>query len=75
MHGGKGEVHKGFWWGNLRKRDHFEDLGINVRILKWIFKKCDGAVNWINPVQDRDRWWALVNVVMNLVFHKTWEIY
>jgi hypothetical protein len=20
-----GDVHVGFWWGNLRERDHFED--------------------------------------------------
>jgi hypothetical protein len=30
----------GFWWENLRKRDHFEDLGLDGRmILKWIFNK------------------------------------
>jgi hypothetical protein len=30
----------GFWWGNLRGRNHFEDLGLDGRIiLKWIFKK------------------------------------
>jgi hypothetical protein len=23
-------------------------------------------VDWIHLVQDRDRWWALVNTVMNL---------
>ena len=26
---------------------------------------CDG-MDWINPAQDRDTWWALVNAVMNL---------
>jgi hypothetical protein len=35
-----GEVHTGFWWRDLRERDHLEDLGVDGRIiLKWIFKK------------------------------------
>jgi hypothetical protein len=25
-----------------------------------------GAMEWIGVAQDRDRWWALVNAVMNL---------
>ena len=25
-----------------------------------------GGMDWIELAQDRDRWWALVNVVMNL---------
>jgi hypothetical protein len=38
-----GEVLTGFWWGDLRERDHVEDLGVDERIiLKWIFKKWDG---------------------------------
>jgi len=28
-----GEVHTGFWWENLRERDHSEDLGIDGRII------------------------------------------
>jgi hypothetical protein len=33
-------VHRGFLGGDLRKRDHLEDLGVDGRkILKWIFKK------------------------------------
>jgi hypothetical protein len=23
-----GEVHTGFWWGDLREGDHLEDLGV-----------------------------------------------
>jgi len=32
----------GFWSGNLRKRDHFEDPGLGGRIiLRWIFSRWD----------------------------------
>jgi hypothetical protein len=37
-------VYTGFWWGNLRKRHHLEDPGIDRRIiLIWIFRKWDGG--------------------------------
>jgi len=39
---GRGEVHTGFWWGNLRERDHLEDPCVDGRIiLRWIFRKWD----------------------------------
>jgi hypothetical protein len=34
---GRREVHAGFWWGKLRKRDLLEELDVDERtILKWI---------------------------------------
>ena len=37
---GGAEVYAGFWWGNLRGRDHLEDQGIDERIiLIRIFRK------------------------------------
>jgi len=38
---GKGEVYTGFWWGNLRERDHLEDPDVDGRILRLIFRKWD----------------------------------
>jgi hypothetical protein len=35
-------------------------------ILKWILRKWGGEMDWIDLVQDGDRWQALVNAVMNL---------
>jgi hypothetical protein len=34
-------------------------------IFKCIFGEWDGGIDWINLAQDRDRWQALVNAVMN----------
>ena len=53
--GGRGEVHTGFWWGDLREGDHLEDPGIDGRIiLKWILKRWwdAGGMGRINLAQD-----------------------
>jgi hypothetical protein len=35
-------------------------------ILRWTFRKWVGDMDWIDLAQDRDRWRALLNAVMNL---------
>jgi hypothetical protein len=63
---GRGEVCIGFWWENLRERDPGRPR------LRWEDIKADlqevgcGDKDWIELVQDRDRWRTLVNAVMNL---------
>ena len=42
LHMERGEAYKGFWWGNLRERDHLGDPGVDGRIiLIWIFRLWD----------------------------------
>jgi len=39
--------------GKLIERDPLENLGLDGRlILKWIFKKRDGGIDWIDREQD-----------------------
>jgi hypothetical protein len=41
-----------FWWGNLRRRVHFQDTGVDGRIvLSWIFRKWDEGMDWINMAE------------------------
>ena len=63
----EGEVCTTFWWVNLRERDHWGDQDVDGRIII----KMDlqgvgrGGVDWMELVQDGDRWRALVSTVMN----------
>jgi hypothetical protein len=46
-----------------RIRHRWEDnIKVVVRELEW----GGGGTDWIILSQDRDRWWALVNILMNL---------
>jgi hypothetical protein len=66
-YGGRKEVHTGFSWANLREtplgrpgRKWHDNIEMNLREIG-----C-GDMDWIGVAQDRDRWRALVNAVMNL---------
>jgi hypothetical protein len=43
-----------------RPKRRWED-NIKMDLQEW-----NGGMDWIAMAQDRDRWWALVNAVMNL---------
>jgi hypothetical protein len=49
------------------RKKPLKDPGIDGRYIKIDVQEveCVG-MDWINVAQDRDRWWALVNVVMKL---------
>ena len=61
--GTKGEtidVHTGFWWGDMLKIDHLEDLGVDGKIiLKWIFKAVKKGMDWIVMAYNKDMWRVL----------------
>ena len=55
-------MYRGLWWGNLRRPRRRGEKNTKMDLQKvgcWI-------VDWIELAQDRDRWRALVNAVMNL---------
>jgi hypothetical protein len=57
-----------FWWESQKERDHLEDQGVDGGIgSEWILGILAGGVDWIPLAQDRGRWQALVNTVMNLL--------
>jgi len=58
--------------GDLKERDHLEDLGVDKRLIKKMDLQEVGwrGKNWIDQLQDRDRWRALVNVTTTSGLHK-----
>jgi hypothetical protein len=69
--GGTGEVHTAFWWGESREGIHLKDLGVDGDHTKTDLQGVGwGGKDWINLTQDRDKWRALVNVIINFQFPK-----
>jgi hypothetical protein len=63
---GRGEVRTVLWCGCLKERDHLEEtrkwmynIKMNPKNEEW------RGMNWVDLVQDRDRWRVLVSAVMN----------
>jgi hypothetical protein len=52
--------------GQAEGKRPLEHIGVVWRIiLKWIFNKWNGNMEWIYLSQDRDRWRAVVNEILN----------
>jgi hypothetical protein len=63
---GRGEVHTEISRGTLREGNQFEKKDMDGRtILQWAFKMLDGSMDCNDRSQNRDRWEAIVNAVMN----------
>jgi hypothetical protein len=54
---------------SLKGRDHLEDLGTHGKvILNWILWNRVRRCGLEYVAQDRDHWWAVVNMVINFQF-------
>ena len=56
-----------FWWGNLREKDHWGDPDVKWEDnIKMDLQEVGGGCgDWMELVQDREKWRALVSTVMN----------
>jgi hypothetical protein len=60
-------MHIRYWWESQKKRDHWEDEDVGGwAVLKWTLEIGWDGMDWIDLVQDRDQWRAIVNTAMNL---------
>jgi hypothetical protein len=63
-----GEVHTGCWWGRPeRKRPLERPRRRWEENIKMDLQKVGWGMDWIDLPQNRDRWWALTNAVLNLL--------
>jgi len=65
---GRGEAYTGFWWGNVRGRRPLGKPKVRwENNIKMDLQEVEcGSMDLIELAQDRSRWWACVNAVMNL---------
>jgi hypothetical protein len=65
-------MHKKCLLGNVKERNHSEDLEVHEKIIfEWILREIGWeSVEWIHLGQDRDQWRAVLNTVM-----KRWVTY
>ena len=55
-----------FWWVNLKERDHWRDPGSWEYNIKMDLQEVGcGVMDWIELAQNRDRWRALANALLN----------
>jgi hypothetical protein len=76
MHGRGGKCTR-FWWAIVKERGLSEDWHIcgglgSKRILRRLVGG-EGVVEWIYLAEDREWWWAVVNMVMNLQVLVSWS--
>jgi hypothetical protein len=50
----------------LKEGDLLKDPEVDGKIIEWMCEKWDVRIDWIDLAEDRDKWRALVNVVINL---------
>jgi len=59
-------MHTGFWCGDLRERDHLENLGIDGENVKMDLQEVGWDRDWLDLAQDKDRLRVVVNATMNI---------
>jgi alpha-glucosidase (family GH31 glycosyl hydrolase) len=70
----RGETYTGLWWESPKEKDHSKYQGVDG-IKMDLGETGWGSVEWIQLAQDRDRWRALVNAVMNLRVLTPWSLF
>ena len=72
---GREEGCTGFWWGDLRERDHQGGPDADGDNIKMDLQEVgEGCEDWMELAQDRDRWRALLSTVMELRISKCVEL-